>query len=507
MYLHSALLLSSLLLPALAAPRAQKRSDPVTFPIKRRSPRGLQSRSLDDIIAHRNAAKARLRQRYGLQFGGGHQKRGTSETIALSSLDQDNLYYATIQMGTPPQSIDVQLDTGSSDLWVPVSSCTSCNLSQVEPLFDGSEDAFQPDRSSTYTASTQQANVPYGDGTEIAGIVAKDTVSIGGFTVQNQIFITAETEEGQFDVAGLMGLAFPSLASSNGTPWWLNALDQFSSPEFSFYLAEWDASATADIAPGGQLTLGGRNTSLFDGDPTFVNLLTQDYWNIPLNSIVVTSNTTLTLTGNDAAAIIDSGSTIITGPTDTVDSFFAAVPGAVQGQTIDPRLAGEWAVPCNTNVNAQFKFGNATVTLPAAALRQPVTTFTATGSSTQYCAASIIGSQTTASSPAWIFGDSLFKGVYTIFNYGGQGVTPSVGFAPLKGVNYSGDGTATIGVGTDGVNGRIGNAGGTATGTQTVASGSQTTSVNSHNGASSLRISGASIVVGGVTLLAGMLFA
>jgi hypothetical protein len=43
---------------------------------------------------------------------------------------------------------------------------------------------------------------------------------------------------GEFDVAGLMGLAFPSLASSNGTPWWLNALDQFESPEFSFYFAE-----------------------------------------------------------------------------------------------------------------------------------------------------------------------------------------------------------------------------------------------------------------------------
>jgi cathepsin D len=109
-------------------------------------------------------------------------------------------------------------------------------------------------------------------------------------------------------------------------------------------LYRWDASATADIAAGGQLTLGGRNTSLFDGNPTFVNLLTQDYWTIPLNSIVVTSNTTLALTGNDAIAIIDSGSTIITGPTDTVDSFFAAVPGAVQGQTIDPRLEGEWAV-------------------------------------------------------------------------------------------------------------------------------------------------------------------
>lgn len=73
----------------------------------------------------------------------------------------------------------------------------------------------------------------------------------------------------------------------------------------------------------------------------------------------------------------------------------------------------------------------------------------------------------------------------------------------MKSVNYSGDGTETLGVGGDGVNGRIGNAGGSATGTQT-ASGSQTTSVRGHNGASSLRVGGASLLV---TLLAGMLMA
>jgi hypothetical protein len=118
----------------------------------------------------------------------------------------------------------------------------------------------------------------------------------------------------------------------------------------------------------------------------------------------------------------------------------------------------------------------------------------------------MVGSQTSSSVPAWIFGDSLLIGVYTIFHRGNPGDTPSVGFAPLKNVNYSGDGTATLGVGGDGVDGRIGNAGGVGTGTQ-VASGSHTTSVSSHSGASSLRIGGASIVVGGVTLLAGMLMA
>jgi hypothetical protein len=113
MYLHSAVLLSSLFLPGLAAPRADKRSGPVTFPIKRRSQGGLQARSLDEFIASRDAAKARLHRRHGMRFAGEFEKRGTSQTVAMSSLDEDNLYYSTIQIGTPAQSIDVQLDTGS----------------------------------------------------------------------------------------------------------------------------------------------------------------------------------------------------------------------------------------------------------------------------------------------------------------------------------------------------------------------------------------------------------
>jgi hypothetical protein len=39
-------------------------------------------------------------------------------------------YFATCKLGTPPQSLDLQLDTGSSDIWVPDTSAMVCQNTQ-----------------------------------------------------------------------------------------------------------------------------------------------------------------------------------------------------------------------------------------------------------------------------------------------------------------------------------------------------------------------------------------
>jgi cathepsin D len=79
-----------------------------------------------------------------------------------------------------PQPFDVVLDTGSSDLWVTSSQCTACPIGA--PEFDSS-------KSTSFAASSnvQPVTIRYGSGS-VEGVLGQDTVSMGGFTVAQQIF-------------------------------------------------------------------------------------------------------------------------------------------------------------------------------------------------------------------------------------------------------------------------------------------------------------------------------
>lgn len=61
------------------------------------------------------------------------------------------------------------------------------------------------------------------------------------------------------------------------------------------------------------------------GDLTYVPLISESYWLISLESVAV-SGTTVTTTS--ASAAVDTGTTLVGGPTAVVASIFAAIPGA-----------------------------------------------------------------------------------------------------------------------------------------------------------------------------------
>ena len=79
-----------------------------------------------------------------------------------------------------PQTMNVVLDTGSSDLWVADDSCTNC---------DKSTPVFQSGKSSTVEfskSSSSRVQLTYGSG-QVSGDLARDTVSMAGFGIQKQI--------------------------------------------------------------------------------------------------------------------------------------------------------------------------------------------------------------------------------------------------------------------------------------------------------------------------------
>ena len=64
--------------------------------------------------------KARQLQRRSLS------KRADSVLVGLTNDEVEGLYFANITVGTPGQTLGVQIDTGSSDVWVPSSTASIC---------------------------------------------------------------------------------------------------------------------------------------------------------------------------------------------------------------------------------------------------------------------------------------------------------------------------------------------------------------------------------------------
>ncbi|KAJ3713100.1 aspartic peptidase domain-containing protein [Lentinula raphanica] len=439
------LLLSTI--PGIAA-------DPLHIPVHRK--RSSASRDL----SYYAAAADRIRAKYGFPTTSGSTKkrstssnsarlgrRASSAGIGIIDQDDDASYFATLSIGTPGQTMSVVLDTGSSDLWVTGSSCRNCDKST--PLFDSSNSSSFKSSSSS-SSNSGQTTIQYGSGA-VAGTLAQDTVTLGGFTVSDQTFLLAdELTNGLLDgpVSGIMGLAFESIASTDSTPFWqalVNAGD-LSSPEMSFWLArEGSTASTTSVdgdteVSGGVFTLGGSNTSLFSGDIEFLDTQgTPSFWLLTMNALTVQSQS-ISLGSSSQLSAIDTGTTLIGGPSDAVQNFYASIAGSEEV----PQEQGFWSFPCSTSLNTTISFGGTAWPISSSDMNLgPVSK----GSSD--CLGGIfdlsLGSNIPENSgnPSWVVGDVFLKNVYTVFRgtASSSSDTPAVGFAQLS-TQAGGSGTA-----------------------------------------------------------------
>lgn len=128
----------------------------------------------------------------------------------MSAIPQMNdvEYLSPVQIGNPPQTLMLDFDTGSSDLWV-FTSDTPATQAQGHTVLN-----LQQSRTAQQVQGGEW-QIQYGDGSTASGTVYRDVVTVGGVTVQNQAIEAASTVGGSFTqdtaTSGLLGLGMDSI--------------------------------------------------------------------------------------------------------------------------------------------------------------------------------------------------------------------------------------------------------------------------------------------------------
>lgn len=99
---------------------------------------------------------------------------------------------------------------------------------------------YTSSKSSTYKANGKRFSISYGDGSSASGFFSIDTVTVSGLAVQNQTFAECTYLSGMSGNVndGILGLAYPNLATGGEKPLFYNMWSQglISQAVFSFYL-------------------------------------------------------------------------------------------------------------------------------------------------------------------------------------------------------------------------------------------------------------------------------
>ncbi|KAF7362970.1 Acid protease [Mycena venus] len=397
-------------------------ADPIHIPITRRS--GTPTTRMNLL-----AAAEFMRARYGYGSAATSQRRGIEQSLNFVNQQGDSIYFGTINIGTPPQPLNVILDTGSSDLWVADSNCTNC---------DGQTPLFRPDQSKSYVRQTNpNASVTYASG-HVAGLNSTDTVSMGNLSLQSQGFLSVQSVANGLlagSVSGMMGLAFGAISSTKAVPFWqgLISSNQLAAPEMAFWLTRFLDTNFQEEEPGGSFTLGGTNLSLYQGDIEFLPLAGPSqptYWLLNVSAVTVQGQS-LNISTDNTLAAIDTGTTLIGGPTIDVHNLWGQIPGS--GPV--PSKPGYFQFPCTTTLNISMAFGGKLWPIaPADMNLGTVNMFLGLGDSGSMCIGGLfdwtLSNDTVADKgkPSWVIGDTFLKNVYSVYRQNPL----SIGFAQLS---------------------------------------------------------------------------
>eukprot|EP00927_Polykrikos_kofoidii_P073540 TRINITY_DN69571_c0_g1_i1.p1 TRINITY_DN69571_c0_g1~~TRINITY_DN69571_c0_g1_i1.p1 ORF type:complete len:421 (-),score=81.92 TRINITY_DN69571_c0_g1_i1:211-1392(-) len=244
------------------------------------------------------------------------------------------MYWATVQIGTPPQDFAVGIDSGSGDLFVEGKGCTGCTSDEPNNAYDSSmsstsKKAFPGFFIHSYktcnmvnpSATCIMSGVPYHDQVSIAGLGPVD-VKLGAITRQSANFDTKKV------IGGLMGM-------QNGEA----GQDVFATLVAAGHCHNvWAMCMHEGSVSNGTLTVGGVDARLSDGTIEYVK--DQSFGNHGVHVESVSFGGKKVDVGQNA--VLDTGTNVLL----LSKSLYADAEKAMCGDASLPHCEDLWATKC-----------------------------------------------------------------------------------------------------------------------------------------------------------------
>ncbi|RMZ89202.1 hypothetical protein DV736_g3578, partial [Chaetothyriales sp. CBS 134916] len=334
-----------------------------------------------------------------------------TSTVEQTLNNEESLYYANVTLGTPEQSLQLHLDTGSSDLWVNSPSSSLCQSSSS--ACEGG--TYDSSSSSTYKLVNNDFNISYVDGSGALGDYVSDTLDFGGVTLTDfQFGVGSSSTSAQ----GVLGIGYvinevqvnrAGLKSYPNLPAALVNAGHIQSNAYSLWLNDLDAST-------GTILFGGVNSAKYTGDLATVPVI-KTYGNYYTLSIALTgvgiSGQSLSSSSLPAGVLLDSGSTLTYLPNDITSSIYDQV-NAVYDSSVGAAYA-ECSLQ-NSNGYLDFEFSGQKISVPYNELLIEVSEVNGQQLTFQNGAAACLFGIAPADDSSSVLGDTFLRSAYVVYD-------------------------------------------------------------------------------------------
>ncbi|GMG20907.1 unnamed protein product [Ambrosiozyma monospora] len=333
-----------------------------------------KSSSHESIINSSNSNKAAASSSNGTSDG-------TDGALSFDMTHQDAAYMLNLTIGSNNQPITLQIDTGSSDLWVINANNSWCSeTSQGKGAYSTEKgnsssgvqsDAengyshdcsvygtFDPNDSDTWRATPGLFSQTYGDNTGANGTWGQDTVTIQGVEIKD-VYI-AQSDEADENY-GVLGIGFRNLEATNSDTATESAFTYDNLPitmknqgliyknTYSIYLDEYSDTDSAI------LLFGAIDHDKYTGDLGLLPIATNSTdLDIFLNGIYMSDgNSNVTIAIGSAPVVLDTGSSLTALPSDVLEAILDQI-GASTSK--DKSGSATYTAKCSSLKDQTFTF-------------------------------------------------------------------------------------------------------------------------------------------------------